>query len=274
MDSIEELIDQIITLTKDFIELTDIKKDTSLVVKEIQKRLKELKTSSQNLIENKLDVPVILDGELLIHERSIKRKKHVDGEEVEKNGNDYYFYQEKEVYRLDIDETNLMTVVRFINHKKEFPMNKIYSVIKALKRVINMSYGYRLTFITSKTDKLDVENIYTGTIFNNTNYSIRSYDLLEKLLLKLKDDYIIRRNTAYSTLDYVVHNVEDRWLIINTKTGAADILEDEEITMARAAFTLRDCFDENNILKNDKSTDEIIEKLQAIVINYLDRKKD
>jgi len=283
MINIEELLEQIITLTKDFIELSDLKKDTSLVMEEIGKRLCDLKDESRDLVEGILDVPVILDGELLIHEKSTKRKQYIDKKDPEvkkldverhKSGKkEYYFYLDKETYRFDIDEANLMTIVRFINYKNEYPMDKIYSVIKAIKKVLKTSYGYRLTHITTNTTNVDVEKISTGTIFNNTNYSIRSYDLLEKLLLKLKDDYIIRRNTTYSTLDYVIHNVESRWLIINIKTGAADILEDEEIVMAKAAFALRDCFDENNILKNDKSTDEVIEKLQATVINYLERNK-
>jgi hypothetical protein len=135
------------------------------------------------------------------------------------------------------------------------------------------SFGYRLTFITTNKTHTDIEHIFSGTIFNNTLYSARNYDFLEKLLLKLKDDYIIRTNSSYSTLDYVIQKVENKWLIINIKTGATDILNDAEIVIASAAHDLKDCCNEKNLLINDRRTEECIETLQAVVINYLEKRK-
>ena len=281
---LESIMTQLISLINDYIELCDMKKDTTLIETEIQSRIVVLKALTRDLIENSLDIAVMLDGELLIYEKSIKKKKYIERDkmsqevisrlDIHNDGNeDYYFYLEKEVYRLDIEEENLMAAIRFVNYKKVYPIENISKAIKAIRKVVVTAYGYRLSYATVAQKQLDTEKIYTGTVFNNTSYSKRSHALLEKLMLKLVEDYIIRINSSYSTLDYVIHQVGERWLIINLCTGVTDVLNEQEIVIAHAAFDLKACFDENNILANDRKTDDVIEKLQAIVIDYLEKRK-
>jgi len=223
-----------------------------------------------------------LDGELLTYEKSVKKKAYVhpdktdiEGIEILNDGDhDYYYYMEKDIYRLDIYEKGLMQVIRFINYKKDFPIESLSSVITAIRKVESSSYGYRLSLISTTKNKHDVENIYTGTIFNNTRYSLRCYDLIEKLLLKIKDDYIIRINSPYSTLDYMIQPVNNYLLIINIKTGIADILNEEESSICRVAFDVKRCFNEEDTLINDSTVDIKIEDLQAVVREYIEKRKN
>jgi hypothetical protein len=282
IEQLENLLSQIITLSKDYEELRAMEKDTTLVEEEIQARVRHLRVKARDLVENSLDIPALLDGELLIYEKSIKRRKYInektpqevlDMVDVKSDGHgEFYFYMDREVYRLDVEEANLMAAIRFINFKQEYPLEKLPAIIEALRTVARTSYGYRLTLASSNNDVIDGEDIYTGTVFNNSLYSKRSYALLEKLLLKLKDDYIERTNSSYSTLDYIVQHAEKLWLIINIKNGATDVLTEDEEKICRAAFDLKECFNEKNILANDRKTDEMIERLQVVVIHFLEKK--
>lgn len=284
MEEINDLLEQLHTLLDDLEELKDMNKDTSLIEEQIDSRVAILKTNTRDLIESSFDVPVILDGELLTYEKAIKKKKYVDYDkmdseilskiEIKKNSyKDYYYYIEKEIYHLDIDEENLMISIRFVNSKKGHSSDELRTALNTIARVCVISYGYRLVFATSIEKRLNVENIYTGTIFNNSAYSTKTYNLIEKLFLKLKEDYIIRVNSSFEINDYVIHKIEYHWLIINRKTGATDVLNEDESSICEVANAVSLCFNEDNILENTRRTDSRIERLQRIVEEYILKKK-
>ena len=122
--------------------------------------------------------------------------------------------------------------------------------------------------------KLNVENFYTGTVFNNSSYSSRTYSLLDKLFLKIAKDYIERVKSSYDISDYIIHKVEDRWLIINRKNGATDILDEEESEICEAANNVTECFDNDSILENNRNTDIQIERLQRVIEKYISIQKE
>lgn len=279
MEEINELLEQIHALLDDYEELLEMEKDTTKVEKEIDDRVRSLKIKTRVQIESSFDIPVILDGELLTFEKAIKKKKYIDDEfdrakldniSIKNDGDrDYYYYLEKEIYHLDIDEEYMMTAIRFINSKKDWDKNYLSEVLNAIAHLCVISYGYRLVFEGTIEKKLNVENFYTGTVFNNSSYSIKTYNLLDKLFLKIAEDYIKRIKSSYDIGDYIIHKVENRWLVINRKNGATDILEGDESKMCEIANDVVECFDEDNILKNSESTDERIKILQQAVELYI-----
>jgi hypothetical protein len=284
MEEINDLLEQLHTLLDDLEELRQIGKDTSLVEEQIDTRVIDLKLKTRDLIEESFDIPAILDGELITYEKAIKKKRYVDYETMgpdllskmdikTSTYKDYYYYIEKEIYHLDVDEENLMIAIRFINSKKEYSIDEIRTALNAVAHVCVTSYGYRLIFATSLEKRLNVEKIYTGTIFNNSKYSVKTYNLIEKLFLKLKEDYIVRVNSSYEIEDYVMHKIENHWLIINKKTGATDLLNEGESSICEIANAVKSCFDEKNILENTRKADARIEKLQKIVEAYIINKK-
>ncbi len=279
MEEINELLEQIHALLDDYEELLEMEKDTTKVEKEIDDRVRSLKIKTRVQIESSFDIPVILDGELLTFEKAIKKKKYIDDEfdrakldniSIKNDGDrDYYYYLEKEIYHLDIDEEYMMTAIRFINSKKDWDKNYLSEVLNAIAHLCVISYGYRLVFEGTIEKKLNVENFYTGTVFNNSSYSTKTYNLLDKLFLKIAEDYIKRIKSSYDIGDYIIHKVENRWLVINRKNGATDILEGDESKMCEIANDVVECFDEDNILKNSESTDERIKILQQAVELYI-----
>lgn len=285
MEEINDLLEQLHTLLDDYEELLDMNKDTTNVEQEIDSRVRSLKIKVREQIENSFDIPVILDGELLTFEKAVKRKKYVDEEDIDKNildkiniKNDgdrsYYYYLEKEIYHLEVDEEHLMTTIRFLNSKKEWEKDTLSEILNAIAHVCVISYGYRLTFEGVVEKKLNVENFYTGTVFNNSSYSSRTYSLLDKLFLKIAKDYIERVKSSYDVSDYIIHKVEDRWLIINRKNGATDILNEEESEICEAANNVTECFDNDNILENNRNTDIQIERLQRVIEKYISIQKE
>lgn len=279
MEEINELLEQIHALLDDYEELLEMEKDTTKVEKEIDDRVRSLKIKTRVQIESSFDIPVILDGELLTFEKAIKKRKYIDDEfdrakldniSIKNDGDrDYYYYLEKEIYHLDIDEEYMMTAIRFINSKKDWDKNYLSEVLNAIAHLCVISYGYRLVFEGTIEKKLNVENFYTGTVFNNSSYSTKTYNLLDKLFLKIAEDYIKRIKSSYDIGDYIIHKVENRWLVINRKNGATDILEGDESKMCEIANDVVECFDEDNILKNSESTDERIKILQQAVELYI-----
>jgi len=282
IDQIEDLLNQLAILNKDYDELVAMKSDTQLVEKEIRSRIVILKIKARYMVENLFDIPVILDGALLTYEKAVKKKAYVNRDEVDGNNidlqydghNDYYYYMEKDIYHLDIYEESLLIVVKFINFKKEYPLQQLSSLITAIRKIEATSYGYRLSLISTRKDKQDIENIYTGTIFNNSRYSLRCFNLIDKLLLKIKDDYITRINSSYSTLDYMIQAVNNYMLIINIKTGVTDILNEEEASICHVAFEVKKCFTDEDVLINSSSADVKIERLQAVVYDYIAKRKN
>lgn len=284
MEEINDLLEQLHTLLDDYKGLLDMDKDTTDVEQEIDSRVRSLKIKTREQIENSFDIPVILDGELLTFEKAVKRRKYVDNDidpnmleniNVKNDGErDYYYYLEKEIYHLDVDEEYLMTAIRFVNSKKEWEADTLGNVLNAIAHICVISYGYRLTFEGLVEKRLNVENVYTGTVFNNSNYSSRTYTLLDKLFLKLAEDYIKRVKSSYDIGDYIIHKVENRWLIINRKNGATDILNEEESEICEVANNVTECFDDDNVLENNKNTDIQIERLQRVVGKYIRNQKE
>lgn len=280
MEEINDLLEQLHTLLDDYEELLNMDKDTTDIEQEIDARVRSLKIKTREQIENSFDIPVILDGELLTFEKAVKRKRYINKNELDprlldkiniKNDGerDYYYYLEKEVYHLDVDEEYLMTTIRFLNSRKEWEKDTLSNILNAIAHICVISYGYRLKFEGTVEKKLNVENIYTGTVFNNSSYSSKTYNLLDKLFLKLAEDYIKRVRSSYDISDYIIHKVEDRWLIINRKNGATDILNEEESGLCEVANRVTECFDEDNVLENNKNTDIQIERLQRAVEKYI-----
>lgn len=284
MEEINDLLEQLHTLLDDYKELLDMDKDTTDVEQEIDSRVRSLKIKTREQIENSFDIPVILDGELLTFEKAVKRRKYVDNDidpntleniNVKNDGErDYYYYLEKEIYHLDVDEEYLMTAIRFVNSKKDWEADTLSNILNAIAHICVISYGYRLTFEGLVEKRLNVENVYTGTVFNNSSYSSRTYTLLDKLFLKLAEDYIKRVKSSYDIGDYIIHKVENRWLIINRKNGATDILNEEESEICEVANNVTECFDEENVLENNKNTDVQIERLQRVVEKYIRKQKE
>ena len=79
--------------------------------------------------------------------------------------------------------------------------------------------------------------------------------MLDKLFQKVAEDYIKRVKSSYEISDYIIHKVEERWLIINRQNGSTDILNKEETEICDVANSVTECFDESNILRNNRNTD-------------------
>jgi hypothetical protein len=285
MEEINDLLEQLHTLLDDIEELKSMDKDTALIEDQIRLRILELKAKTRNQIESSFDIPVILDGELLTFEKAVKKKRYIDYEnmddkflsrvEIKNDGyKDYYYYLEKEIYHLDVDEENLMLSIRFVNSKKDYLTEELRRVLNAIAHLCITSYGYRLAFVTTQEKKQNIENIYTGTVFNNSTYSLKTYNLIEKLYLKLIEDYIIRVKSSHDINDYVIHKIESHWLIINKKTGATDLLDDNESDICEVTYAVEECFDNERILENSRKTDYRIENLQRVVEDYIIRNKN
>lgn len=284
MEEINDLLEQLHTLLDDLEELKAMNKDISLVIEQMNNRLLDLKIKTREQIESSFDIPVILDGELLTFEKAIKKKRYIDYDNMDDkilsrveiktdSYKDYYYYIEKDIYHLDVDEENLMLSIRFVNSKKELSSENLKRCLNAIAHMCVTSYGYRLAFVTTQEKKQNIENIYTGTVFNNSIYSLRTYNLIEKLFLKIKEDYIIRVNSSFEINDYMIHKIENHWLIINKKTGATDILDEDESNICEVAYAVEECFDSENVLENSRKTDYRIERLQKIVEEYIISKK-
>ena len=282
MEELNDLLEQLHTLLDDYIELLDMDKDTSDIEAEIDSRIRFLKIKTREQIERSFDIPFILDGALLTYEKAIKRKRYLKSDDdsirdkvnIKTDGDrEYYYYLEKEVYHLDVEEENLQTAIKFVNSKREWHKDTLSDILDSIARICVISYGYRLTFETAIEKKLNVEKIYTGTVFNNSSYSSKTYNLLDKLFQKVAEDYIKRVKSSYEISDYIIHKVEERWLIINRQNGSTDILNKEETEICDVANSVTECFDESNILKNNRNTDAKIERLQAVVEDYIKRKR-
>ena len=282
MEELNDLLEQLHTLLDDYIELLDMDKDTSDIEAEIDSRIRVLKIKTREQIEKSFDIPFILDGALLTFEKAIKRKRYLKSDDdsirdkvnIKTDGDrEYYYYLEKEVYHLDVEEENLQTAIKFVNSKREWHKDTLSDILDSIARICVISYGYRLTFETSIEKKLYVEKIYTGTVFNNSSYSSKTYNLLDKLFQKVAEDYIKRVKSSYEISDYIIHKVEERWLIINRQNGSTDILNKEETEICDVANSVTECFDESNILRNNRNTDAKIERLQAVVEDYIKRKR-
>lgn len=284
MEEINDLLEQLHTLLDDIEELKGMEKDTVLIENEIRTRILDLKIKTREQIESSLDIPVILDGELLTFEKAIKKKRYIDYDQTDENllsrveikndsYKDYYYYIEKDIYHLDVDEENLMTSIRFVNSKKEYTEDSLRKALNSIAYLCVTDYGYRLNYVTTQEKKQNIENIYTGTIFNNSSYSFKTFNLIEKIYLKIKEDYMIRVGSSFEIEDYIIHKVENHWLIINKKTGATDLLNESECSICEVAYTVEECFDKENILDNSRKTDYRIEILQKVVSEYILNKK-
>lgn len=284
MEEINELLEQLHTLLIDYDELLEMNKSTDTVDKEITSRIHDLKIKVREQIEKSLDIPVILDGELLTYERAIKKKKYLDKVSdydlldkisIKNDGERaYYYYLEKDVYHLDIDDEDLMTSIRFVNSKKNFDYNQLPDILNSIARMCIITYGYRLSYTTTLTKKLNIENIYNGTVFNNSNYSVKVYNLLDKLFQSIARDYIKRVKSSYDLSDYIIHKIENHWLIINRLNGATDVLNDDESEICEFANNVTKCFDDDNILVNSENTDKEIEKLHKAIARYIEEKNN
>ncbi len=275
------------TLLRDCKELEEMNQNTMNVEKQISARIILLKEELRTFIEQSLDVPVILDGELLTYETVSKAKKQVD-EEIQitdpnwakeigtfvENGYTFYYYTERIIYQLDVDEECMMNLIRFINSKKTPTPEEIMSVLKSYKEAKDISYGYRTAYLTCIDEKAEIgknrqTTVYTGTIFNNTQYSLRTIELVDKILLKVKTDYVERTGSTYPATEYITDCIEGKWLIIHGDTGATDLLDEQASSLCAAAQGVQDCLDGFGILVNDKKTDFQIEILQNVLEEYL-----
>lgn len=284
--------DELETLLKDYQELEEMAYDTEGAEKEISARIILLKAEIRTFIESTLDLPVTLDGELLTYEESSQEKKYID-EEIgilepdwpekigvqEENGFSFYYYTKRTIYQFDVDEDCLMSLIRFVNSKTAPTQDSLLEVLRNYRTAKEISYGYRTAFLTCIDEKSEVgknreTTVYTGTIFNNSQYSLRTNNLIEKILLKIKSDYVERTGSTYSPTEYVIKKVDGRWLIIHSQTGATDLLSDEEGQLCGAVGQVQLCMDENGLLSNDKNTDFQIEVLQGVLEQYLTKKEE
>lgn len=255
-------------LLRDCKELEEMNQNTSSVEKQISARLILLKEEMRVFLEQTLDVPVTLDGELLTYET-------VSKENSEEHGN----YTKRTIYQLDVDEDCMMSLIRFINSKKTPTSEEIMAVLRSYEKAKEISYGYRTSYLTSIDEKKDAgknreTTVYTGTIFNNTEYSLRTRELIDRISLKIIMDYVSRTGSSYPVSEYVTKCVDDRWLIVHEQTGATDLLNDEESRLCKAVSDVQNCLNASGILANDKKSDFQIETLQNILEAYLKRKEE
>lgn len=279
-------------LLRDCQELEEMNRNTTSVEKQISARIILLKEELRKFIEQSLDIPVVLDGELLTYEVISKERKYID-EEIEitdpnwskeigmqvEDGISFYYYTSRTIYQLDVDEEALMTLIRFINLKKTPTPQEILEVLKCYEEAKETSYGYRTAYLTCIDEKAEIgknreTTVYTGTIFNNTQYSKRTTDLIQKIYLKVKTDYVNRTKSTYTASEYVLECIEGRWLIIHEVTGATDLLSSDESNLCNAARAVENCLDENGILANEKQVDMRIETLQYTLEDYLTKKSE
>lgn len=254
---------EIETLLRDCKELEEMNQNTVSVEKQISARLILLKEEMRTFVEQALDVPVTLDGELLTYETNSKEEG----------------YTKRTIYQLDVDEESMLALIRFINSKKTPTADEILMVLKSYETAKDISFGYRTSYLTSIDEKAEVgknreTTVYTGTIFNNTEYSLRTRDLMDKISLKILTDYVSRTGSTYSLSEYVIKSVDDRWLIVHEKTGATDLLTEAESSLCKAVSDVQSCLDGKGILANNKKTDFQIETLQSVLEEYLKRKEE
>ncbi len=273
-------------LLRDCQELEEMNRNTTSVEKQISARIILLKEELRKFIEQSLDIPVVLDGELLTYEVVTKERKYIDeeigitdpnwpkeiGVQVE-NGKSFYYYINRTIYQFDVDEESLMTLIRFINLKKTPTPQEILDVLKCYKEAKKINYGYRTAYLTCIDEKAEIgknreTTVYTGTIFNNTQYSKRTTDLINKIYMKVKTDYVNRTKSTYPVSEYILECIEGRWLIIHEETGATDLLSDEESNLCTSARAVEACLDQNGILANEKQVDMRIENLQYALEAY------
>lgn len=274
-------------LIHDCKELEAMNKNTESVERQISARIILLKEELRAFLEQSLDVPVTLDGELLTYETISREKKYIDEEigitdpnwprEIgvqEEDGYSFYYYTKRTLYQLDVDEECMMTLIRFINSKKTPTSEEILKVLKSYDAAKDISYGYRTAYLTCIDEKAEVgknteTTVYTGTIFNNTEYSLRTIDLTDKILLKVRSDYIARTGSTAEPEDYLLTAIEGKWLIVHRETGATDLLDERESELCVAVTNVQLCLDHKGMLANSKEVDIRIETLQNVLESYL-----
>lgn len=254
---------EIETLLRDCKELEEMNQNTASVEKQISARLILLKEEMRTFVEQALDVPVVLDGELLTYETVSKEEG----------------YTKRTIYQLDVEEDSMMSLIRFINSKKTPTADEILAVLKSYEAAKDISFGYRTSYLTSIDEREEIgknreTTVYTGTVFNNTEYSFRTRELMDRISLKILTDYVSRTGSTYPLSEYVTKTVDDRWLIVHEKTGATDLLTEEESRLCKAVSDVQSCLDGNGILANNKKTDFQIETLQSILEEYLKGKDE
>ncbi len=275
------------TLINDCKELEEMNKNTASVEKQISARTILLKEELRLFIEQSLDVPVTLDGQLLTYEEISKERKAID-EEIgitdpnwardigvfEENGCSFYYYTKRTIYQLDVDEECMMTLIRFVNSKKAPTASEILIAIECYEQAKKISYGYRTAYLTCIDEKAEVgknteTTVYTGTIFNNTEYSLRTIDLTDKILLKVRADYVVRTGSKAKPEDYLLTAIDGKWLIVHRETGATDLLDERESELCIAVTNVQLCLDHKGMLANSKEVDIRIETLQNVLEEYL-----
>ncbi len=284
------LTEELQTLLKDYQELQAMNEDTSAIEKQISARILLLKEEIKTFIEQSFDIPITLDGELLVYEKTIQDLAEVTESDPEDenlwnqlhvqtiDGKKVYSYRKTMICRLDVDEESFMELVRFVNTKKLYPMDQLETLLSHYETAKSIHYGYRLSLFTIIDEKMNPNmneetTIYTGTVFNNTEYSYRTDDLIKRILLKLKTDYVERTGSTFPPYEYIIRKVEGKWLIIHTKTGATDFLSEEEASVCSAVGKVQMCFDSDHLLENSKDSDAKIESMQYALEDYLEYKK-
>ena len=281
------LSEELRLLIKDCQELSDMHKDTKLVEKEIASRVKLLKDEIRQFIESIVNLPVYLDGELLTYEETTRERVDVTSQEeetklgnirlYEEKGKKFYYYTQKTIYQLDVDEEELLDLIHFVNAREAYTKRELLDILKAYQQAQATSYGYRMAYLTSIDEKTTDANtettVYTGTVFNNTEYSKKNHEFLKKILLKVKADYVSRTHSTYPKEQYIIKRVKGKFLIVHTPTGATDLLTDDESNFVIAISHVRRCYDKNNLLINDKRSDFQIDVLQQVLEEYLQKKK-
>ncbi len=283
--TVNTLPEEITILVHDYQELDEMGKDTSAVEKEIYTRVLLLKREIRRFLEGLIDKPVKIEGDLLVSETNTKKKKKVEEElgttipdwskkigVFEEDGENYYCYYEKIIYQLDIDEPSLTALLHFINSQTEYTEEELLEVVKQYQLAQQISYGYRTAYLTCIDEKANPEEntettIYTGTIFDNTQYSKQTSELIQKILLTVKTDYVARTGSTYEPSSYVIRKVDGHWLIIHSETGATDLLNEQEAKLCGAVGQVQLCY-QDGLLANNKKTDFQIYMLQQVLQEY------
>ena len=275
------LPEEIQILIRDYEELEDMEKDTSAVQQEIHTREESLKTEVRTFLEQLFETEKVetarkeIDEEIEITDPDWPQKI---GLEII-DGISSYPYQKKTIYQLDTEEETLETLIRFASSKKTYSREELGKVVESYEQAKEISYGYRMAYLTCIDEKSNPEvnmetTVYTGTIFNNTAYSKRTKDLLDKTLLKVKTDYVTRTQSTYEPEEYIIKKVDGHWLIIHKKTGATDLLGEEEAKLCGAVGQVQLCYHEDGVLANTKKTDFQIEMLQNVLNEYLQKEEE
>ena len=289
--STETLPEEITILVHDYQELEDMGKDTSAVEKEIYTRVLLFKREIRKFVEEVIDMPVKIEGDLLVFETTTKEKKEIKEEleitdpdwpkqigAFEENGISYYYYYAKTVYQLDIDEPSLTALLQFLSSSTDYTEEELLEVIKQYQLAKQISYGYRLAYLTCFDEKANPDEnmettIYTGTVFDNTKYSKQTSELMDKVLLTVKTDYVERTGSTYEPTSYVIRKVDGHWLIIHSETGATDVLNEQEGKLCAAVGQVQLCY-QDGLLKNDKDADEQVSMLQQVLHEYFQQEEN